>query len=159
MRATKLIESLQGTAAKGEARQPPSAVGDELAEAIAEAAMDEGDDVDTLGILEGGGAAALRAAEMVLDDAVESGDSVAIENAARLLARLAAGDATFQEAADAGEVRESAPKRCMCSSRNCSFPPCPCCDVSDMAFFALAFFLQHTAVAPHTCFLGPAEGC
>jgi len=48
-KAAKLIEALQGSSAGSQPPDAPGGVDDELADAIAAAAIDEGDDVDTLG--------------------------------------------------------------------------------------------------------------
>jgi hypothetical protein len=48
-KAAKLIEALQGSSAGTQPPDAPGGVDDELADAIAAAAIDEGDDVDTLG--------------------------------------------------------------------------------------------------------------
>jgi len=48
-KAAKLIEALQGSSAGSQPPDAPGGVDDELADAIAAAAIDEGDDVDTFG--------------------------------------------------------------------------------------------------------------
>lgn len=61
-----------------------------------------------LGVLEGG-AAALKAAEMTFEDAVATGDAVAIENAALVLSRLVQGASPFELSQDADKVRRETP--------------------------------------------------